>query len=346
VRRGNGGRRAASWWAVDSGPVLDPRILDVARGAVRSAAGVCLGVLAEAPEAPDSMAKLGREPVTVADYGSQAVILEAVGGAFPDHEVVAEECAELLLAEGEAAERVVRLTARALGREVGLEDLVAWIDHRGGDDEPTWAIDPIDGTKGFLRREQFAIAVGLVVGGEPVAGVLGCPHFPIDGRDPQRGTGVLYWGVVGEGAFAEPLHGGPVRRVSVSSRSDAGGVRVLGSVESSHGDPALVRAVIAEAGLGGGMVRIDSQVKYGAVADGVAEVYLRPRNRPEYRERIWDHAAGAAIVTAAGGRVTDLDGAALDFSTGSRLEANRGVVATNGAVHDLVLEALRTVESA
>jgi 3'(2'), 5'-bisphosphate nucleotidase len=131
----------------------------------------------------------------------------------------------------------------------------------------------------------------------------------------------------------------------VSSRAEPGGIRVLGSVESAHGDPALVSAVIGEAGFGGGMVRIDSQVKYGAVADGVAEVYLRPRNHPEYRERIWDHAAGAALVAAAGGRVTDLDGAALDFSTGARLEANRGVLATNGPAHHLVLEALRRVES-
>jgi 3'(2'), 5'-bisphosphate nucleotidase len=333
--------------AVDCGSVLDSRIIDVARGAVRSASQVCLGVLAEAPETPESMAKLGREPVTVADYGSQAVILEAVQRVFPGHGVVAEERAEHLVAQaGEAAaEQVVRLVAGALGRPIDMGDVVGWIDHRGGDEGVTWAIDPIDGTKGFLRREQFAIAVGVVVDGVPVAGVLGCPHFPQDARNPGLGTGVLYWGVVGGGAYAEPLLGGPARPVAVSDRDEPGGVRVLGSVEAGHGDPALVSAVIAEAGLGGGMVRIDSQVKYAAVADGAAEVYLRPRNRPEYREQIWDHAAGAAIVTAAGGRVTDLDGALLDFSTGSRLEANRGVLASNGAAHDLVLDALRIVEA-
>jgi 3'(2'), 5'-bisphosphate nucleotidase len=332
--------------AVDSGSVLDPRILDVARTAVRSAAQVCLGVLAEAPDTPESMAKLGSEPVTVADYGSQAVILEAVAREFPDHRVVAEERAELLVREGSAGDRVVRLVSDALDREVGLSEVIDWIDHRGGNGAVTWTIDPIDGTKGFLRREQFAIAVGIVVGGKPVAGVLGCPHFPSDGRDASLGTGVLYWGVVGEGARAEPLSGGASRPVVVSCRTAPAEIRVLGSVESAHGDPALVRAVITDAGLGGGMVRIDSQVKYGAVADGVAEVYLRPRNRPEYRERIWDHAAGAAIVTAAGGRVTDLDGMDLDFSTGSRLESNRGVVATNGPVHNVVLEALQRVDRA
>jgi 3'(2'), 5'-bisphosphate nucleotidase len=91
------------------------------------------------------------------------------------------------------------------------------------------------------------------------------------------------------------------------------------------------------------MVRIDSQAKYGAIGSGLADVYVRPR-RGDYRERIWDHAAGAAVVAGAGGRVTDLDGRDLDFSTGSRLEDNRGVLATNGLVHDLVLQALRAVE--
>ena len=111
-------------------------------------------------------------------------------------------------------------------------------------------------------------------------------------------------------------------------------------MESAHGDPAVLQAVIDRARLGGGWVRLDSQVKYAAVASGMAEVYLRPWSRPDYRDCIWDHAAGAAVVEAAGGRVTDLDGLSLDFSRGSRLEGNRGVLASNGRIHDLVLEAL------
>jgi 3'(2'), 5'-bisphosphate nucleotidase len=88
------------------------------------------------------------------------------------------------------------------------------------------------------------------------------------------------------------------------------------------------------------MVRLDSQVKYAAVAAGEAEIYLRPRSRPDYRENVWDHAAGVAVVEHAGGRVTDLDGRVLDFRHGRRLEENRGVLATNGAVHDLMLDVL------
>lgn len=350
---GAGGDRASCGTAGGPGTdrrlpgVIDPTILDAAKSAARAASRACLGVLAEAPETPDAMAKLGKEPVTVADYAAQAVILEVVSTAFPDHGVVAEEGAEHFAthAGDEAAAQVVRLVGEAVGRDVTLDEVLEWIGHTGGSDRITWAIDPIDGTKGFLRRDQFAVAIGVLVDGVPAAGVLGCPHFPVDPSDPAGERGVLFWGVVGDGAYAEALSGGPARAIAVSTVAEAAGVRVLGSVESAHGDPALVTAVIEHAGLGGDMVRIDSQVKYGAVADGLAEVYLRPRNRPDYRERIWDHAAGTAVVSAAGGMVTDLDGRPLDFTLGARLEHNRGVLASNGRAHGLVLEALAEVES-
>ena len=325
---------------------MDPSLSDilaVARRAARAASAVCLGVLEEAPAAPDAMAKLGKEPVTVADYGSQAVILEAVAAAFSGHGVIAEEGAAHFAGHaGEAgAEQIVRLVGRALGRSVSLAEVLGWIDHRGGAAAPfTWVIDPIDGTKGFLRRDQFAVAVGLLHEGVPVAGVLGCPHLPRHLTDPASPRGLLFWGGRGLGAFREGLDGGEPEPISVSEVTQATQVRVLGSVESAHGDPAVLQAVIDRAGLGGGWVRLDSQVKYGAVASGMAEVYLRPRSRPDYRDCIWDHAAGVAVVEAAGGRVSDLDGRALDFSLGSRLEANRGVLVSNGRVHDLVLEAL------
>jgi len=324
---------------------LLPGLLAVARRAARAAASVCLGVLEEAPAAPAAMAKLGKEPVTVADYGSQAVILAAIADAFPQHGVVAEEGAAHFRehAGEEGAEQIVRLVGRALGRPVGLDEVLGWIDHRGGEAPFTWVIDPIDGTKGFLRRDQFAVAVGLLHEGRPVAGVLACPHLPVDPADPAGPRGLLFWGGTGLGAFAERLDGAAVQSVSVSATADPWEARVLGSVETAHGDPALVQAVIESAGLGGGWVRLDSQVKYGAVASGRAEVYLRPRSRPEYRDCIWDHAAGTAVVEAAGGRVSDLDGRPLDFSLGARLEANRGVLASNGRLHGVILEALAAV---
>jgi 3'(2'), 5'-bisphosphate nucleotidase len=86
---------------------------------------------------------------------------------------------------------------------------------------------------------------------------------------------------------------------------------------------------------------MDSQCKYGLVARGDASLYLRIPAQNFYVEAIWDHAAGSIIVEEAGGRVTDLQGKVLDFSTGRKLAKNRGIIATNGQFHDQVLEAVR-----
>ncbi|NES00990.1 MAG: 3'(2'),5'-bisphosphate nucleotidase, partial [Symploca sp. SIO1B1] len=90
-------------------------------------------------------------------------------------------------------------------------------------------------------------------------------------------------------------------------------------------------------------LRMDSQAKYGAVASGQAALYLRlpsPKT-PNYREKIWDHAAGTIIVEEAGGRVTDMYGQPLNFSLGAKLVDNQGVIVSNGAIHETVLAALR-----
>ena len=87
-------------------------------------------------------------------------------------------------------------------------------------------------------------------------------------------------------------------------------------------------------------MRVDSQAKYAIVAQGEAQIYLRLPTRKDYREKIWDHAAGSIVVEEAGGRVSDVRGAPLDFGRGRTLESNSGIIATNGPIHDRVLEAV------
>ena len=97
----------------------------------------------------------------------------------------------------------------------------------------------------------------------------------------------------------------------------------------------------------GGFVRYDSQVKYGILADGNAEVYVRPRSRPDYRENIWDHVAGVIVAEEAGGKVTDIDGKPLDFTLGNKLVESRGVLATASVeIHEAAVAGIRTAEAA
>jgi 3'(2'), 5'-bisphosphate nucleotidase len=90
---------------------------------------------------------------------------------------------------------------------------------------------------------------------------------------------------------------------------------------------------------------MDSQAKYAVLAAGGAEILLRllSERQPSYREKIWDQAAGSIILEEAGGQISDLDGKPLDFTTGRALNNNRGILASNGRLHDAALEALQKV---
>jgi 3'(2'), 5'-bisphosphate nucleotidase len=90
---------------------------------------------------------------------------------------------------------------------------------------------------------------------------------------------------------------------------------------------------------------MDSQAKYLLLAAGKGDLLLRllSPGAQTYREKIWDQAAGSLILEEAGGQITDLDGRTLDFTTGPLLTQNRGILASNGHLHDAALSALRSI---
>ncbi len=295
----------------------------------------------------ETLAKKDRSPVTVADYGAQAVISLMLGASLPDDPIVGEEDTAELRTDGGAALRdriATHVTAALPGHDEAT--ILAAIDrcnHEGGATGRHWTVDPIDGTKGFLRGDQYAVALGLIEDGEVVLGVLGCPNLPLDWADQDGPRGCLFVAVKGEGAFVRALPGDEERPVHVADLDDTALASFCESVESghsSHGDSARVAELL---GVQAAPVRIDSQCKYSAVARGDAAIYLRLPTRKDYQEKIWDHAAGWMVVREAGGEVTDVQGKPLDFSRGRTLAANKGVVATNGRIHDRVIEAVRSV---
>jgi 3'(2'), 5'-bisphosphate nucleotidase len=86
---------------------------------------------------------------------------------------------------------------------------------------------------------------------------------------------------------------------------------------------------------------LDGQDKYGMVAAGLGDVYLRVVPEANFREKLWDHAAGYVIVTEAGGRMTDIHGLSIDWTAGTRMVNNRGVLVTNRFLHEDLLALLR-----
>jgi 3'-phosphoadenosine 5'-phosphosulfate (PAPS) 3'-phosphatase len=113
-------------------------------------------------------------------------------------------------------------------------------------------------------------------------------------------------------------------------------------VDSSHSSHDASARIAQILGVTADPIRMDSQCKYAVVARGEASIYLR-LSSATYQENIWDHAAGQVIVQEAGGTVTDLRGQPLDYSRGKKLTANKGVVATNGLLHDKVIAAVKEV---
>jgi len=138
------------------------------------------------------------------------------------------------------------------------------------------------------------------------------------------------------------VSGRPVRVAPVRRASDA---RFCESVESGHSNQGESARIAELLGITSEPYRIDSQCKYAAVARGDASIYLRMPTKKDYREKIWDHAAGKLVVECAGGRVSDANGDALDFGRGPTLERNRGIVATSAAIHDEVVAAVRRVRA-
>ncbi len=279
-------------------------------------------------------------PVTVADFAAQAIVAAVLTERLGAIELVGEESPADLV-EDAALFAAVGALVRTHGRAGATDDDVVGLIGAGDGDGTTsrfWTLDPIDGTKGFLRGDQYAIALALIDGGEVVLGVLGCPNLP--NADGTRGAifvahpgGCDAW----FGGAAGPV---PVRVAHPAALSAA---RFCESVEAAHSSHDDAAAVADRLGITAPPFRIDSQCKYGAVARGDASIYLRLPTRPGYREQIWDHAAGKLVVERAGGTVTDVDGRALTFGSGRRLEQNRGVVATDGRFHADVLSAVADV---
>jgi 3'(2'), 5'-bisphosphate nucleotidase len=318
--------------------------------AVGLAARVCRAV--RAGLSPEVLAKKDRSPVTVADFASQAVVCHALQQAFPDDPIIAEEdSAELREPRNSNLLEEVVAHVRRLGptyAEATAAEVCNWID-RGECREYRdrfWTVDPIDGTKGFLRNEQYAVALALIVRGRVVVAALACPNLPVHAGQEQSEAGLVFAAVRGQGAFAVGLEAeanvrNGLTSIHVSYNMDPGLARFCESVESGHSAHGDAAAIAERLGITSPPLRLDSQAKYGVIARGEAEIYLRMPTRLDYREKIWDHAAGTLIVEEAGGTVTDITGRPLEFHHGRELTANRGVIVASGVLHGRVLQAIR-----
>ncbi|OJA18958.1 hypothetical protein AZE42_06046 [Rhizopogon vesiculosus] len=298
----------------------------------------------------DTLSKEDESPVTVGDYAAQAVINTILKKAFPKDPIIGEEGADALRQESNARlrERVVALATSALKEDLidgeksqwglGAQDelssaaLLNAIDEgndTGGSNKRMWTVDPIDGTKGFLRGGQYAVCLSLITLHTP-AERKAASLLRSEDKAPTRQITLS-----GNGAVKLPYFH--------SEKS-----YVLQSEEPKHTNVPLIRRVSDELHLSEwGM---DSQAKYCCLARGEGAVYLRmpaptTGDKKPYEERIWDHAPGSILVEEAGGKITNSEGAPLQFGLGRGMGENRGFVATiDEGLHGRVVSAIKRAQ--
>jgi 3'-phosphoadenosine 5'-phosphosulfate (PAPS) 3'-phosphatase len=132
----------------------------------------------------EAVSKGDRSPVTIADFAVQALILERLGHSFPADRFIAEEDSKLLVENANIRESVISILETATGETWSAERLYAAVDrggYRGSDmTGRVWVLDPIDGTKGFMRGEHYCIALAMLVDAVPTLSVLGCPNLALE----------------------------------------------------------------------------------------------------------------------------------------------------------------------
>lgn len=232
-----------------------------------------------------------------------------------------QETEEVTAADREANELIVsRLSEEFPDDGILAEESTDTADRLQKD--RVWLIDPMDGTKNFIQRDgDFAVQIGLAVTGESVVGVV---YQPV--RD------VLYRAARSHGSWIE-VKDRAATLMRVSNESDPGNMVLASS--RSHRSPRMER-VVDSIGFKKEMRRGSVGVKVGLIAEQQADIYLHLS--PSTKQ--WDTCAPEIILIEAGGRLTDLFGQPLRYN-GVRIDNRNGIVATNGAAHELVLENLK-----
>ncbi|KAA8652322.1 hypothetical protein EYZ11_009299 [Aspergillus tanneri] len=315
-------------------------------------------------------------PVTVADFAAQAILIGIVKHHFPNDHVIGEESASALRQDPGLIKRVWELVTLGLD---GVDDqkehdeilqtmpsspdeMLEMIDLGGAgghEDDMTraWILDPIDGTKTFVRGQQYAVSLALVEDGEQKLGVVGYPNMAYsDATSAERlmmtedgvdvtGYGTLLSAVKGQGAFQRPMTGGmclhmaePLIQSSVN-KTELVFVEATASPYIAQDKHAAIRAQLQATAP---FVDLWSmQTKYGALSVGAGNAMVRIPREKDYCPWVWDHAGGMLVYEESGGKLTDLDGRPFNYARGRRLMDNFGVVATLPQFHDRLLEVAR-----
>lgn len=230
------------------------------------------------------------EPVTDADREASRIVVNGIASVFPDDAVLSEE---------ETDETTARLKKSRC-----------------------WMIDPIDGTAGFVAKDgDFAVQIGLAIGGEPVLGVVAIPFY-----------NEVQWAVKGSGAFRSVKGSSP----AVMMTSPEAERSRMAMVASRHHYGKRLDRIVDHFGIATIVRRGSVGLKTGLIASAKCDIYINPGRRTKF----WDTCAPQIILTEAGGRLTDLFGERIRYDR-KDVQNHNGILATNGRSHELIVRELQ-----
>jgi 3'(2'), 5'-bisphosphate nucleotidase len=313
------------------------------------------------------LSKTDKTPVTIADFAAQALLISALHKAYPEDKFIGEEDADELRKDEKLQHRVWEFVSSThlddaesealLASPASVEEMLEVIDlgghGEGGREGRVWVLDPIDGTKPFLRGGQWAVALALVVKSEERVGVLGCPNLNLEtGRVHEKivdaeGLGFMVSAVKGEGAVMRPMGTGSLKEARKIERSEVKELKDLHFVDrvlSTSLDLEKHRRVAVKLGASWpGTDLQSSQMQYVALIVGGSDVMLNIYKKKNIKPtHVWDHAGGQLIFREIGGKITRLDGKEIDFG-GRTLDVDLGMVAAKEGVHAGILEVVAEV---
>ena len=261
--------------------------------------------------------------ILLARLAGKSILKHYADGFETEEKLGADNCTEPVTVADRDASRIIvdELTAAFPDDGVLSEEEIDDVELRLSK-ERVWIIDPIDGTAGFVKHDgDFGVQIGLAENGVPVLGVVFLPVHDM-----------LSYAVKGGGSFVVRDRDEP-ERVNVSSKTRFGEMTL--AMSRNHPSPRMAR-IVEHFGFTKAAKRGSVGLKVGLIADQTCDIYIHPSPRT----KLWDTCAPQIILEEAGGRFTDLFGLEMRYD-GADLQNRNGVLATNGAAHELAVERLR-----
>jgi len=272
----------------------------------------------------ESFLKSDQSPVTIADFASQIYIVSKLNDYFPDDEIIAEE--ENIGYIDLKAENLIKQCFDELGVEK-LKLIKENIAYRGKSSKRQWTVDPIDGTAGYQEGLSYAVGIGLMINSLPKICAIGVPNYN------EKSLAIFS---AEEGQRAQVSYDNKsLKPIQVSQREDIKNIRLCHSL---HYDKPWVLNFAQNIGIRN-FIQIDSMAKFCMVADGSADLYIKPLDAAH--SFTWDFVPGDLIVREAGGDITDLNGKRLKFKKEKCLWTAPGIIASNGIIQKKIIELIK-----